>query len=356
MCCQIDAEAGLAGVLADVQTAELGVLAAEAQLSLVKAGASPQEIAAAEENVAATQSGVAQASAGRDASLEVPESQIRAAEGKVAAARAEVEQLQKSYDQIIDACFEGPNGDTFCPLYGPIEENTRAQLAAARLNLNSAQAALDALNAGASAGQRQAATGAVTIALANQEMAEAQLNLLLAGPTDEEVRQADVQVAQAQAGVERAQAAVEGARAAVSQAEVRAEIAQGNVDAAQTALDRMTLRALFPGTVSSVDVKIGQQVTPGAPILTLADLEDWLVKTTDLSEQNITRVEIGAPVQVTIDAISGETLDGQIIDIGRGFQSAGGEVIYQVTIDLEDRADLPLRWGMSAEVNYGSGS
>lgn len=350
------AEARLATALEDVSSAELEVLAAEAQLSLIKAGPSAQEIAAAEQNVAAARSGVVQASANRDANLEITGSEIRAAEAAVAAARAEVEELQRTYDDIINTCFEGSDGGTICPLYGTVEENTRAQLEAARLKLTSAQAALNALNAGATAGQRQAAAGAVTIALADQEMAEAQLNLLLAGPSDEEVRRAEIQVAKAQARVELAQAAVERAQAAVSQAGVRVGIAQGDADAAQTALQQMTLQALFPGTISRVDVKIGQHVNPGDPILTLANLEDWLVETTDLSEQNIVRIEIGAPVKVTIDAISGETLDGQIIDISRGFQSEGGEVLYQVKVDLQERTDLPLRWGMSAEVDYGSGS
>jgi multidrug resistance efflux pump len=348
------AESGLAAVLADATIAEGDVLIAEATLALVKAGASPQEIAAAEQNVEAARSGVVQANAGRNASLEIPESQVRAAEAQVAAARADVEELQKTYDEIIDLCFELPDGGEVCPLYGTVEENTRAQLQAARLKLGSAQADLDALNAGATSGQRQAASGAVTIALADQEMAEAQLNLLLAGPSDEEVRQVEVQVDQARARVELAQAAVESARAAVSQAEVGVEIAQANVDAAQTTLEQTTLPALFPGTISQVDVKIGQQVSPGVPILVLGNFDDWLVETTDLSEQDIGRIEIDAPVKVTIDAISGETLDGQIVDIGRGFQSEGGEVIYQVTIDLEDRTDLPLRWGMSAKVDYGS--
>ncbi|UCG25726.1 MAG: HlyD family efflux transporter periplasmic adaptor subunit [Chloroflexota bacterium] len=350
------AETSLATTMEDVSIAELAVTVAEANLALAKAGASPQEIAAAEQNVAAARSGVVQAGAARDASLQVPESQIRAAEADVAAARAEVEALQKSYDDIINTCFDGPDGSTFCPLYGAVEENTRAQLEAARLNLSAAQAALDALNAGASAGRRRAAAGAVTIAQANQEMAEAQLNSLLSGPSEEEVLRSELQVAQARAGVEQARAAVERAQATVSQAEVAVEIAQGDVNAAQTALDRMTLLALFPGTVSQVDVKIGQQIVPGAPVLTLADLEDWLLETTDLSERDIAQIEIGAPVKVTVDAISGEMLDGQIIDISRGFQSEGGEVIYQVTIDLEERADLPLRWGMSAEVDYGANS
>jgi HlyD family secretion protein len=346
------AEAGLEAVLADVTTAEFDVAAAEANLALVEAGASAQEIAAAEQNVEAARAAVTKASAGRDASLEIPASQVRAAEARVSAARAEVEALQQSYDQIINTCFEGPDG-TVCPLYGTVEENTRAQLEAAQLNLNSAQAALDALNAGATAGQRQAAAGAVAIALANQEMAEAQLDLLLAGASDEEVRRAEVQVAQAEARVEQAKATIKQAEAGISQAQVGVEIAQAAVDVAQTALERTVLRAVIPGTVSRIDVKVGQLVAPGAPLLALADLEDWLVETTDLSELKIAGVKIGAPVEVTLDAIGGEVLDGTIIDIGRVAQREGGEVIYTVTIDLAERRDLPLRWGMSAEVDFG---
>lgn len=343
--------AQLAAAMAAVTTAELGSLAAEANLALVKAGALPEEVAAAEKEIEAARAGVNQASAGRDASLEISDSEIRSAEANVAAARAEVEALQDTYDTIIDTCFDLPTGDTICPLYGTIEENTRAQLETARLNLNSAQAALDALNNGATAGQRQAASGAVTVALANRELAEAQLDLLLAGPSSEEVRQAEVQVEQAQAGIEQAQAVVEQARAAVAQSEAGVASAQGNVEAAQAALDRMTLKAVFPGTVGSIDVELGQLVSPGVPVVVLADLSDWLVETTDLTELDVARVEIGAPVEVDIEAIPGEILEGTVLDIARVFERGRGDILYQVIVDLEERPDLPLRWGMTAVVD-----
>lgn len=347
----VSAEAQLAGTLAAVTTAELGTLAAEANLALVKAGALPEEIASVEREIEAAQSGVAQASAGRDATLEIPQSQVRAAEANVAAARAEVEALQENYDAIIDACFDLPNGETICPLYGTIEENTRAQLEIAQLNLNSAQAALDALNSGATSGQRQAASGSVAIALANSELAQAQLDLLLAGTSAEAVRQAEIQVERAQAGVEQAQAAVEQARVGVVQAEAGSVAAQGNVDAAQAALDRMTLNAVFPGVVGSLEVELGQLISPGTPIVTLADLDDWLVETTDLSELDIARIEIGAPAEVSVEAIPNELLDGTVSDIARVFERSRGDIIYAVTIDLTERPDLPLRWGMTTNVS-----
>ncbi len=87
-------------------------------------------------------------------------------------------------------------------------------------------------------------------------------------------------------------------------------------------------------------------------MLALGDLDDWLVETTDMSELKIADVEIGSPVEVTLDAIGGEVLDGMVVDIGRVFQREGGEVIYVVTVDLAERPDLPLRWGMTAEVDF----
>jgi multidrug resistance efflux pump len=340
--------AQLATAQAGVSTAELGVLAAEANLALVKAGALPEEIASAEQRIRAAEAGITQAAASRDAALDIPDSQIQGAQANVAAAQAEVDALQDGYNAIIDACFELPTGDEVCPLYGTVEENTRAELETARLRLNSAQAALDALNAGATTGQRQAASGGVSVAMANRDLAEAELALLLAGPTEEQIRQAEVQVDQAGALVEQAQTAVEQSRAAVEQAEAGVLSAQASVDGAEAALERMTLRAVFPGTIGDVGVDLGQLVTPGLPVVVLADLGGWQVETNDLSQDLVTGVRVGDPVEVTLEAIPGEVLSGTVSDIARVSQLRRGDVIYVVTIELEERPDLPLRWGMTA--------
>ena len=353
---QLDsAVAQLAARQAAVTTAELGVLAAEANLELVKAGALPEEIAAAEEKIRAAEAGIVQAAASRDAALDVPDSQIQGAQANVAAVQAEVDALQEGYDAIIDACFELPTGDEVCPLYGTVEENTRAELEAARLRLNSAQAALDALNAGATAGQRQAASGAVTVAQANRDLAVAELALLLAGPTSEQVRQAEVQVEQALALIEQAQSSVEQAQAAVDQAEAGVLSARAGVAGAEAALERMTLKAVFPGTVGDVRVDPGQLVSPGLPVVALADFGGWQVETNDLSQDFVTDVRVGDPVKVALEAIPGEELNGIVTDIARESQLRRGDVIYVVTVDLEERPELPLRWGMTTIVEIDTG-
>ncbi|MFZ2361501.1 MAG: hypothetical protein WA040_19325, partial [Anaerolineae bacterium] len=78
----------------------------------------------------------------------------------------------------------------------------------------------------------------------------------------------------------------------------------------------------------------------------------WVVETTDLVELDVVRVAVGQEVEVTLDALPGETLRGMVIDVGRVPEVTLGDVTYRVRIALDDvPADLPLRWGMTALVS-----
>jgi HlyD family secretion protein len=67
-----------------------------------------------------------------------------------------------------------------------------------------------------------------------------------------------------------------------------------------------------------------------------------------VSERDVTRVQIGQPVQVFIDAL-GEDLTGEVSDIARTSTTLGGDVIYKVTVELDQQPE-GLLWGMSADV------
>ncbi|MCL4263686.1 MAG: HlyD family efflux transporter periplasmic adaptor subunit [Anaerolineae bacterium] len=349
------AQARLAAAQAAVQTAATGVTEAEAQLTLLQAGPRPEQIASAQFDVTAAQAGVAQAANNRDASLQIPQSQILAAQANVAASQAALNAIQEQYEAIINGCFQTtlPDGSTqeVCPLYGAPEEAKRAELEQAQLQANAAQAALDALLAGPTAGQRAAASGSVAIAQANQDLAEARLALAQAGAMPEQIAQAEVGVELAQTAVSQAETAVAQAEAGVTQAEAALLQAQANVQAAELALARLTLRAPFAGTVASILPEVGELVAPGAPVLSLADLSAWLVKTTDLTELDVVNIQPGNEVELQVDAIPNETLRGVVTDIDSVATPARGDVTYVVTIELGDTAGLPLRWGMTVFVD-----
>lgn len=138
--------------------------------------------------------------------------------------------------------------------------------------------------------------------------------------------------------------------------EVHLESAQAEADRAQALLDsanttlatQSTLVAPFDGTIVSVDISPAETVVPGQIIIVLGDLSTYQIETTDLSERDVTRVQIGQPASVFIEAL-GEEFPGEVIDIDRVSSTIGGDVVFKVTIKL-DQQPQGLLWGMSADV------
>ena len=86
--------------------------------------------------------------------------------------------------------------------------------------------------------------------------------------------------------------------------------------AAKLALDEVTLgyttlRAPFDGVISVRQAERGQLAGPGVAIFTLDDLDHpWL--RAYINEQDIGRVRLGEPVQITTDSYPGKTYHGRI--------------------------------------------
>jgi membrane fusion protein (multidrug efflux system) len=210
---------------------------------------------------------------------------------------------------------------------------------------------LDDLLAGPSAAQQRAANSSVTVAAANLKIAEAQLDLLLAGATPEQIRQAQVGVEEAEVAAESARVAVELAEAAVARARAGVVSAQAAVDTTQAALDRLTLAAVFDGTVADIAVEQGEVVSSNAPVITVADFSGWLVETSDLTELDVVEVSEGLPASIRLDAIPEEDLSGTVTDIALVAVQSRGDIVYEVVIRLDETDRLPLRWGMTALVD-----
>ena len=136
-------------------------------------------------------------------------------------------------------------------------------------------------------------------------------------------------------------------------AEARRENAQNQLAAAQAALDHLTLTAPFDGTVSEVNYENGEWVVAGQPVLVLADLDNLVVETTDLSERDVPQVEVGQPVTIYIEAL-GQSVAGRVSKISPLADILGGDVVYKITID-PDTLPPGLRAGMSVEVQFEPG-
>jgi len=143
--------------------------------------------------------------------------------------------------------------------------------------------------------------------------------------------------------------------------EVHLESAQAEADRAQALLDsanttlatQSTLVAPFDGTVALVDISPAETVVPGRVIVTMGDLSRLQVETKDLSERDVPRVKIGQNANVFIEPLN-QDFSGKVIDISRISSTVGGDVVFKVTIDLDEQPQ-GLLWGMSADVKIETG-
>lgn len=221
-------------------------------------------------------------------------------------------------------------------------------------NLNAAQAARDELLAGPLNAEQVAANSGVAVAAYQRDAAQAQLDLLLLGIRAEQIAIAETAVSQAQAAVVEAELRVDNAKTAVIQAEAALAEAEAGLKTAQNALEKRALTAPFTATVVDIAIKKGEVAASGGPVITLADFSSWLVETTDLTELNVATVNIGDSVEVSFDAIPDKSVSRVITDVALNAGMATGDVVYEVTIALDEAPDLPLRWGMTAVIEFGS--
>jgi multidrug efflux pump subunit AcrA (membrane-fusion protein) len=124
--------------------------------------------------------------------------------------------------------------------------------------------------------------------------------------------------------------------------------ARTRVAALESVINQSKLIAPFDGTVIELYLNSGEMVSPGASVLLLADLTTLQVKTTDLNEVDVARVQIGDPVKVTFDALPDTIVTGEVTEIALK-NAPGSGVYFNVTIALDEIPDA-LRWGMSAFV------
>lgn len=128
----------------------------------------------------------------------------------------------------------------------------------------------------------------------------------------------------------------------------KAEQAKAVWESAAASLAQGTLLAPFDGTIVDVRVIPGEWVQVNQPVIVLADLSSLQVVTTDLSERDIVRVKIGQSANVYIEALD-LTAAGRVVRISPIAETVGGDVVFPVTIALDDQPE-GLLWGMSAEV------
>lgn len=126
------------------------------------------------------------------------------------------------------------------------------------------------------------------------------------------------------------------------------EQAKAAVEVAKAQLAQATLIAPFDGTIALVDISPSEYVTTGQVVVSMGDLSHFQVETTDLAEKDVSFVKTGAQAAVFIEALNNK-FPGKVVDIARISETVGGDVVFKVTIELDEQPE-GLRWGMSTDV------
>jgi multidrug resistance efflux pump len=141
------------------------------------------------------------------------------------------------------------------------------------------------------------------------------------------------------------------AESRISTAEGRVASAEAALVAAEAALADLALVATIDGVVINNDLIAGQQVTAGAPVVTLADFSQWYVETDNLTEIEVVNVSADHPVSIVPDALPDLQLSGQVESIKDVFEEKQGDITYTARILLNE-AEPRLRWGMTVVVSF----
>ncbi len=201
-----------------------------------------------------------------------------------------------------------------------------------------------------------AALTRLTAARTAYDQAKTNLDYLQAKPTPLEVQKNDTLLAIASAAVKENQwyfSALKGEpipEEATGIQLTNLQNAKDNFSVAKSALDNTRLISPLDGVLTDINLHEGDFAAPGVVAAAVIDPTSYYVETTDLSELDVPKVEIGQPVSITIKAL-GETITGKVKAIASDATSLGGDMVYK-TIILLDKIPEGLRSGMSVDVEF----
>ena len=145
------------------------------------------------------------------------------------------------------------------------------------------------------------------------------------------------------------------ARAGLAGYQAAVEVAKANLRVAEVALDQTLIRAPFDGVVLTRNANVGDTITPfsqaldtkGA-VVTIADM-DTLEVEADVAESSLAAIRTGLPVEIQLDAFSGQRFEGVVSRTVPTVDRAMASILVKIRFVRRDPRILP---DMSAKVAF----
>ena len=128
-------------------------------------------------------------------------------------------------------------------------------------------------------------------------------------------------------------------RNSVSAAADSVKDAQLSLESQYDNLDDFTIKSPIDGTIISKDQKAGDTIDSNTKLCTIYDLS-YLKITMNVDELDISKVSVGQKVQITADAVSGQTFEGKVTSVNLAGTTTNGVTTYPVEVQITDYGDL----------------
>lgn len=140
--------------------------------------------------------------------------------------------------------------------------------------------------------------------------------------------------------------------AALHQAEAQVKIREAVLERAKVDLSRCTIYSPVDGIVISRNVDVGQTVAASLSAPVLFQIANDLTRMqidANVAEADIGGVEVGQPVEFTVDAFLLQTFTGRVVQVRNAPITVQNVVTYDTVIEVHN-PDLKLKPGMTANV------
>jgi HlyD family secretion protein len=126
--------------------------------------------------------------------------------------------------------------------------------------------------------------------------------------------------------------------------------AEGQLQAAQSKYEDTIIRAPEDGTITNIDIKLGELSEVQKPVITLQDISNLYIEA-KINESSIANVRLGQKVSMTFDAFgSSRKFDGTVVHIDPSATTTDGIVNYKVKSSITT-IDSAIRSGMNADIS-----
>ena len=134
----------------------------------------------------------------------------------------------------------------------------------------------------------------------------------------------------------------------ISAQESKVGASRASVQASEAALSQMVIRAPFAGLVTDSPASAGEIVSSGETVISLISQNNLEIES-NVSEVNIGKVNIGNPVQITLDAFPGQQISGKVSYVEPAATIVDNVVTYKVTVAIDEQ-NSDLKSGLTANL------